>query len=39
MNQWQIGKIKITRVMELEIAGGTRFIFPDANRKACQPIT
>lgn len=39
MNQWQIGKIKITRVMEMEIAGGTRFILPDATREACQPIT
>ena len=38
MNQWQIGKIKITRIMELEIAGGTRFILPDATPDACQPI-
>jgi glyoxylase-like metal-dependent hydrolase (beta-lactamase superfamily II) len=38
MNQWQVGKIKITRIMEMEIAGGTRFILPDATREACQPI-
>jgi len=38
MNQWQIGKIKITRIVELEIAGGTGFILPDATRDACQPI-
>jgi len=35
MNQWQIGDVKVTRVMELEIAGGTRFILPDATREAC----
>ena len=35
MNQWQIGDIKITRVVEMEIAGGTRFILPDATREAC----
>lgn len=38
MNQWQVGKIKITRIMEMEIAGGTRFILPEATREACQPI-
>jgi len=35
MNQWQIGDIKITRVVEMEVAGGTRFILPDATREAC----
>ena len=38
MNQWQIGNIKITRIVEMEIAGGTRFILPDATREACKPI-
>ena len=38
MNQWQIGKIKITRIVEMEIAGGTQFILPDATREACKPI-
>lgn len=38
MNQWQIGKVKITRIVELEVAGGTRFILPDATREACLPI-
>jgi glyoxylase-like metal-dependent hydrolase (beta-lactamase superfamily II) len=38
MSQWQVGKIKITRITEMEIAGGTRFILPDATREACQPI-
>ncbi len=38
MNQWQIGKVKITRIVEIEINGGTRFILPDATRDACLPI-
>jgi len=27
---WQVGKVKITRVVELEMAGGSKFILPDA---------
>ena len=38
MNQWQVGEVKITRIVEMEIAGGTEFILPDATREACQPI-
>lgn len=38
MNQWQIGDVKITRVVEMEVAGGTKFILPDASREACKPI-
>jgi len=38
MNQWQIGDVKVTRVIEMEIAGGTKFILPDATREACQAI-
>jgi glyoxylase-like metal-dependent hydrolase (beta-lactamase superfamily II) len=38
MNQWQIGEIKITRILEMEMTGGTRFILPDATRDACKPI-
>ena len=38
MNQWQVGKIKITRIMEMEVNGGTQFILPDATREACQTI-
>ncbi|MFP6805578.1 MAG: MBL fold metallo-hydrolase [Pseudomonadales bacterium] len=34
MNQWQIGKVKITRVIEMEVTGGTKFILPQANRDA-----
>jgi glyoxylase-like metal-dependent hydrolase (beta-lactamase superfamily II) len=38
VNQWQIGRIKITRIVEMEMSGGTRFILPDATRDACQSI-
>ncbi len=38
MNQWQVGDVKITRVVEMEVAGGTKFILPDATRDACRPI-
>ena len=34
MNQWQIGEVKITRIVEMEIAGGSKFILPDATREA-----
>lgn len=34
MNRWEIGNVKITRIVELEITGGTRFILPDATRDA-----
>jgi glyoxylase-like metal-dependent hydrolase (beta-lactamase superfamily II) len=37
-NQWQIGKVKVTRIVEMEVTGGTRFILPDATREACQAI-
>lgn len=36
MQQWQVGDVKITRVVEMEVAGGTKFILPDATREACQ---
>ena len=29
-NRWKIGDVTITRVVELEMTGGTRFILPDA---------
>jgi len=38
MNVWTIGNVRITRVVELEIAGGTRFILPDATPEACRKI-
>ena len=33
---WQLGDVKITRIVEMEVAGGTRFILPDATPEACQ---
>ena len=37
MNEtWQIGKVKISRVVEMEVTGGSRFILPDATRDACR---
>ena len=38
MNRWQIGDVKITRIIELEVAGGTRFILPDATREVVKDI-
>ncbi|MAI98516.1 MAG: MBL fold metallo-hydrolase, partial [Nisaea sp.] len=37
-NQWQIGKIKITRVIEIEAFGGMRRILPDADYEAVKAI-
>ena len=35
MNEvWRIGRVKVTRVVEMEVTGGTRFILPDATREA-----
>jgi glyoxylase-like metal-dependent hydrolase (beta-lactamase superfamily II) len=39
INTWQIGDIKVTRVVEMEVAGGTRFILPDATRDAAAELT
>jgi glyoxylase-like metal-dependent hydrolase (beta-lactamase superfamily II) len=39
MNQWQIGNVRITRVVEMEVAGGSRFLLPDATRDAVLPIS
>ena len=38
MNQWQIGNVKITRIVEVEMAGGTRFILPQATKENVLPI-
>ncbi len=34
-NGWTIGKARVTRIVELEATGGSRFILPDATREAC----
>lgn len=38
MLQWQIGDVRITKVLELEASGGSKFILPQATREAVQPI-
>ncbi len=35
---WTVGKVKITKVTELEAVGGTRFILPQATYQECQKI-
>ena len=34
-NQWRIGDVRISRIVEMEITGGSLFILPDATRDAC----
>lgn len=38
MSKWHIGEVTVTKVVELEATGGTRFILPDATREAARPI-
>lgn len=35
---WQIGDVKVTRVVEMEMAGGSKFILPDATPADVAPI-
>jgi glyoxylase-like metal-dependent hydrolase (beta-lactamase superfamily II) len=39
MHTWRIGAVTVTKIVELEVTGGTRFILPEATRDACRPIT
>jgi len=36
--QWKVGKVKITKVVELETVGSTRFILPQASRDEIQKL-
>ena len=36
--QWRIGDVTVTKMVELEVTGGSRFILPQATREAIQPI-
>ena len=38
MNTWNIGDFTVFRIVEMEIAGGTKFILPDATREAASEI-
>ena len=38
MNTWQVGDFTVSRVVEMEVAGGSKFILPDATREAAREI-
>jgi glyoxylase-like metal-dependent hydrolase (beta-lactamase superfamily II) len=38
MTRWRIGRVTVTKVVELEVTGGSRFILPQATREAILPI-
>jgi glyoxylase-like metal-dependent hydrolase (beta-lactamase superfamily II) len=38
MRSWRVGEVTITKVVELEVAGGTRFLLPQATREAILPL-
>jgi hypothetical protein len=35
---WQIGRVKVTKIVEIEATGGSRFVLPQATREAILPI-
>src|SRR6516225_1776385 len=38
MAKWRIGDVTVTKLVELEVTGGSRFILPQATREEIQPI-
>jgi glyoxylase-like metal-dependent hydrolase (beta-lactamase superfamily II) len=38
MMKWRIGEVTVTKTVELEVTGGSRFILPQATREAVLPI-
>jgi glyoxylase-like metal-dependent hydrolase (beta-lactamase superfamily II) len=38
MTRWKIGAVTVTKIVELEITGGTRFLLPQATYDAIRPI-
>jgi glyoxylase-like metal-dependent hydrolase (beta-lactamase superfamily II) len=38
MLKWRIGQVSVTKIVELEATGGSRFILPQATREAILPI-
>lgn len=36
--KWKIGRVTVTKIVELEATGGTRFILPQATKEACLPM-
>ncbi|MGO8918291.1 MAG: MBL fold metallo-hydrolase [Stellaceae bacterium] len=39
MMRWRIGDVTVTKIVELEAVGGSRFILPQATREAVLPIS
>jgi hypothetical protein len=39
MQKWRIGDVTVTKIVELEVTGGSRFILPQANYEAILPIS
>ena len=37
--KWRIGDVTVSKIVELETTGGSRFILPQATREAIQPIS
>jgi len=37
--KWQIGRVAVTKIVEMEVTGGSRFILPDATYEAVLPIS
>src|SRR5215467_4974948 len=37
--KWRIGAVTVTKIVELEVTGGSRFILPQATREAVLPIS
>ncbi|MBV9828336.1 MAG: MBL fold metallo-hydrolase [Alphaproteobacteria bacterium] len=38
MQKWRIGKVTVTKIVEMEVTGGSRFILPQATYEAVLPI-
>jgi glyoxylase-like metal-dependent hydrolase (beta-lactamase superfamily II) len=36
--KWRIGEVAVTKIVELEVTGGSRFLLPQATREAVLPI-
>jgi glyoxylase-like metal-dependent hydrolase (beta-lactamase superfamily II) len=36
--RWRIGEVTVTKIVELEVTGGSRFLLPQATREAVLPI-
>ena len=37
--KWRIGDVTVTKIVEVEMTGGSRFILPDATPEAIRPIS